>query len=128
MRICAALLRCMDAHQQRLWLGLLLGALAAAPCAACLGDCDLSCEVTVTDIVTMVDVALGELPITDCQSGDANGDGIIVVNEIINAVNNALNGCLGPDSCGDGVRGCTEECDERWNLRRRDQCRYCLHE
>jgi hypothetical protein len=41
----------------------------------------------------MVKVALGNKPISDCFVGDANGDGQIIVDEILTAVNNALNQC-----------------------------------
>ena len=41
----------------------------------------------------MVGIALGNLDITACEPGDASGDGKIMINEIITAVNNALNGC-----------------------------------
>jgi hypothetical protein len=49
--------------------------------------------VTVGDIITMVDIALGNTAVSECQAGDANGDGTITVDEILKAVNNALNGC-----------------------------------
>lgn len=48
---------------------------------------------TVDEILTMVNIALGDAPIHLCDSGDANGDGQITVDEILTAVNNALNGC-----------------------------------
>ena len=41
----------------------------------------------------MVNIALGNLDVSHCQAGDANGDGQITVDEILTAVNNALNGC-----------------------------------
>jgi hypothetical protein len=41
----------------------------------------------------MVNIALGTAPLSTCPVGDANGDKDITVNEIIAAVNNALNGC-----------------------------------
>jgi D-alanyl-D-alanine carboxypeptidase len=49
--------------------------------------------VTVDEILTMVNIALGNSPISDCLPGDANHDGQITVDEILTAVNNALNGC-----------------------------------
>jgi CSLREA domain-containing protein len=60
---------------------------------ACVGDCNHSGEVTIEEIISMVNIALGNSPISSCPAGDANGDGEITVNEIIAAVNNALNGC-----------------------------------
>jgi hypothetical protein len=51
--------------------------------------------VTVDEILTMVNIALGNAPVTTCEAGDANGDGQITVDEILAAVNDALNGCGG---------------------------------
>jgi hypothetical protein len=62
---------------------------------ACVGDCDGSGDVTVDEILTMVNIALGNTPVTTCEAGDANHDGQITVDEILTAVNNALNGCGG---------------------------------
>jgi hypothetical protein len=49
--------------------------------------------VTVNELITMVNIALGNAPVTSCTVGDTNNDGTITVNEIIAGVNNALNGC-----------------------------------
>jgi len=59
----------------------------------CVGDCGETGVVDVADILTAVNIALGNLPVAACQAGDANGDGQITVDEILTAVNNALNGC-----------------------------------
>ncbi len=59
----------------------------------CVGDCDDSGQVTVDEILAMVNVALGIDPVTTCNAGDANQDGQITVDEILAAVDNALNGC-----------------------------------
>ena len=61
--------------------------------AHCAGDCDASGQVTVDEILTMVNIALGNAPVTDCEAGDSNHDMHITVDEILTAVNNALNGC-----------------------------------
>lgn len=62
---------------------------------ACVGDCDGGGDVTVDEIITMVNIALGSgaATVNDCRAGDANGDNLITVDEIVTAVNNALNGC-----------------------------------
>ncbi len=60
----------------------------------CVGDCNGDGMVTVDEIVTLVNIALGNGSVTDCPVGDANGDGQITVDEILLAVNNALNGCI----------------------------------
>jgi hypothetical protein len=59
----------------------------------CVGDCDGHGTVTVDEILTMVNIALGNTPVGHCLPGDANDDGQITVDEILTAVNNALNGC-----------------------------------
>jgi len=51
--------------------------------------------VTVDEILTMVNIALGNTPVMTCEAGDANHDGQITIDEILTAVNNALNGCGG---------------------------------
>ena len=60
---------------------------------ACVGDCDGSRAVDVTEIIKMVNIALGTSPVVDRVRGDASGDGQITVNEILQAVNRALNSC-----------------------------------
>jgi hypothetical protein len=60
--------------------------------APCVGDCTGDAHVTVDDILTMVNIALGNAETSECQRGDANEDGRITVDEILQAVNNALNG------------------------------------
>ena len=64
------------------------------PTPSCAGDCDGSGEVTVAEIITLVNVALNNADVTACLAGDRNHDGQITVNEIVEAVNAALNGCV----------------------------------
>jgi len=59
----------------------------------CVGDCNDDGTVTVDEMLTMVNIALGNTPVTSCRAGDANMDGQITIDEILTAVNNALNGC-----------------------------------
>jgi hypothetical protein len=59
----------------------------------CVGDCDGNGQVTVDELVTMVNIALDVRPVTDCLAGDANNDGQVTIDEIIAAVNNALGSC-----------------------------------
>jgi hypothetical protein len=63
------------------------------PGFSCFGDCNDSGQVSVDDLLTMVNVALGSAPITACKAGEANGDERIGIDEILAAVNNALYGC-----------------------------------
>ncbi len=60
---------------------------------SCVGDCSGDHAVTVDEIVTMVNIALGSADISACLAGDVNGDRKITVDEILTAVVNALNGC-----------------------------------
>jgi hypothetical protein len=43
----------------------------------------------------MVNIALDALPVTACPAGDLDKNGMIVINELVTAVGNALNGCPG---------------------------------
>jgi hypothetical protein len=49
--------------------------------------------VTVNDLIIMVNIALGNTPLSACPIGDADGSGDITVNEIIKAVGFALTSC-----------------------------------
>jgi hypothetical protein len=51
----------------------------------------------------MVNIALGNADLSQCEDGDGNGDGSITVDEILMAVNNALNGC--PPAPSYGISG-----------------------
>jgi hypothetical protein len=62
----------------------------------CFGDCGGGDDhVTVDEILTMVNIALGNVDVSACMAGDVNRDGHITVEEILVAVHNALNGCDG---------------------------------
>jgi hypothetical protein len=65
----------------------------------CVGDCDRVGVVGVSQLLVMVNVALGIDDPSACTSGDANGDRAITVDEIVIAVRNALTGCA-PDISG----------------------------
>jgi hypothetical protein len=69
-----------------------IGTAILAP-LTCLGDCTGGNDVTVNELLTMVNIALGNAQIAACTAGDANGDGEITINELLVAVSNALNGC-----------------------------------
>ena len=60
----------------------------------CAGDCHEDDSVTVDEILTMVNIALGDAPVDFCLAGDVNDDGNITVDEILTAVSNALGGCV----------------------------------
>jgi hypothetical protein len=78
-----------SANEQDSTVSVLLNSVAIA----CVGDCDGSGDVTVNELITMVNIALGNQPVSACLAGDADQSGDITINEIITGVNNALNGC-----------------------------------
>ena len=41
----------------------------------------------------MVNIALETQPVSNCLAGDENQNGLIAINEIVQAVSNALAGC-----------------------------------
>lgn len=87
----------------RTWIGLLcLVLMGAAPTAAqpCAGDCDGDGEVTIDQVLTLVNIALGGGATSSCEAGDVDGDGSITIDEIVAAVSNALSGCQGPNVAG----------------------------
>jgi carboxypeptidase family protein len=60
----------------------------------CVGDCDRNGRVTLDELVTMVNIALGLADFSSrCLAGDADGDGSVRVTDIIAAVRRVLNGC-----------------------------------
>jgi hypothetical protein len=60
---------------------------------ACAGDCNGDREVTVDELITMVNIALGSTPLSECLAGNLDGNDEITIDEIVTAVNSALNGC-----------------------------------
>lgn len=65
----------------------------APPPPACLGDCNGDGQVTVDEVVTLVNIALGNTSVDACRNGDVDGGGAITVDEIVTALNLALDGC-----------------------------------
>ncbi len=61
--------------------------------ATCAGDCNGDFQVTVDELLTAVNIALGKESVANCTAADFNQDGAITVDEIVAAVNSALNGC-----------------------------------
>jgi cysteine-rich repeat protein len=60
---------------------------------ACVGDCNGDHHATVDELITMVNMALTNGPVSHCLAGDGNHDGAITIDELVEAVNNALDGC-----------------------------------
>jgi hypothetical protein len=63
------------------------------PPPPCLGDCNDDGQVTVDEIILMVNIALGNTDVSECTAGDFDGGGDITVDEIVGALNLALDGC-----------------------------------
>src|SRR5262249_25447861 len=61
--------------------------------AACVGDCDGSGMVTISELVTGVNIALGSAPVSACPSFDCQHNGTVPINCLIQGGNNALEGC-----------------------------------
>lgn len=77
----------------------LFAATAAVATPICPGDCDLDCEVSVDELLTMVTAALDESQLPRCIAGDADRDAEITVDELLTAVGNALEGCTAATFC-----------------------------
>jgi len=68
---------------------------SGTPLPMCVGDCNGNGSVTIDELLTLVNIALGDAPVTTCEAGDANHDNQITIDEILAAVNHALVGCGG---------------------------------
>ena len=59
----------------------------------CAGDCDAGGTVTIDELVRAVGIALGGATVDDCLNVDTDLDDGVAINEVIQAVLRALNGC-----------------------------------
>jgi hypothetical protein len=66
---------------------------ATVQSGSCPGDCNKDGQVTVNELVTAVNIALGNSPVSVCENADRDGNGVVAVNELIAAVNASLTGC-----------------------------------
>ena len=73
---------------------------AGRPCRSIVrkraGDCDLSGDVTVDEVITSVSIALGDSPPSACPEADGDGNLAVSVDEVITGVNAALSGVPAP--------------------------------
>lgn len=63
------------------------------PPGACVGDCNGSGNVSIDELVSGVNIALGQRFLSTCPAFDADGNGTLAINELVQAVDRALNGC-----------------------------------
>jgi hypothetical protein len=63
------------------------------PIGSCAGDCDDDGTVAVSELVSLVRIALELASVSGCQAGDLDGSGTIEIGEIVAAVNWSLAGC-----------------------------------
>ncbi len=63
------------------------------PETSCPGDCNGNGETVVNELISAVNIALGNSPPTACPAADLDQDGRVTIAELIQAVNAALNGC-----------------------------------
>ncbi|MBI4517469.1 MAG: hypothetical protein HY699_16825 [Deltaproteobacteria bacterium] len=59
----------------------------------CLGDCGGDGEVTIDELVTGVNIALGTSALSECPEFDRDNNGEVTVEELVAGVNNALGSC-----------------------------------
>ena len=59
----------------------------------CTCDCDEDGAVRVNELTRCVRIGLGVMPLDQCPLADRTGNGMVAINELIEAVNNALLGC-----------------------------------
>jgi hypothetical protein len=89
----------MRTHARYRIIGYVIAAatfLVAAPPSAravCTGDCNNDGTVSVNELITGVNVALGRMPMTACTAFDSGGDAKVSVAELISGVRAALEGC-----------------------------------
>jgi phospholipase C len=88
-----------------LWLVVLVLGLAAIPrsgwaqsaaATGCPGDCNGDGTVTIDELVTGIDIALGIAPLDQCPAIDCNGNGEVAVDCLVKAVAAAESGCPPP--------------------------------
>jgi hypothetical protein len=60
----------------------------------CAGDCDENGEVTLAEIITGVNIALGVQPLELCLSLDSDNDEVVEIREPVAAVANLMQGCF----------------------------------
>ncbi len=69
-----------------------------------MGDCNGDDAVTTDELIRGVGIALGQRPLSDCPSFDANRDDLVGINELVVSVGEAINGIPTPSVTGGPTR------------------------
>ena len=67
---------------------------SAPPQTFCVGDCDQNGTVTIDELITGVNIALGVASLSACPGIDCDDSATVTVDCLVRAVDSALNGCL----------------------------------
>lgn len=59
----------------------------------CVADCSGDGLVAVNEVIRGVNIALDNIPLSQCPEADANGDGAVTIGELIEAVKDVISGC-----------------------------------
>jgi hypothetical protein len=63
------------------------------PIGPCVGDCSSNGQVTVDEVITGVNIALGTVGMANCPAFDRDESGSVTVDELVEAIQRALQGC-----------------------------------
>jgi hypothetical protein len=78
-------------------LALLLAAHHAGAQGTCVGDCNGDGMVSINEVLTGVNIALGMAPLSSCPSFDTDHNGMLDIQELLAAVLSAVDGCHTPE-------------------------------
>jgi len=84
-------------------LALLLGAGHANAQNVCVGDCNGDGTVSISEVLTGVNIALGTEPLSRCPSFDTDHNGVLAIQELLAAVLSAVDGCRAPDATATSI-------------------------
>jgi hypothetical protein len=59
----------------------------------CAGDCNDQGSVALDELVLVVNVALGQVPVEECVAADSDGLNAVTIDEVVKSIDNALHGC-----------------------------------
>ncbi|MBI3782224.1 MAG: hypothetical protein HY270_02365 [Deltaproteobacteria bacterium] len=61
----------------------------------CAGDCNEDSDVTIDELVSGINIGLGDGDVTGCIAADVNRDGDVTIDELLAGTSSALQGCAG---------------------------------